>query len=116
MLLARDVLDKQLVDKSGRPMGRVDGIVIAFRPGTRPEVKAIELGSVVVARRLHPRIGRWVLRLARRYHWNGIYRIPWHRIAVGRRGLRADLAAERTRALKVERWLRDEIIARIPGS
>ena len=32
--LIRDVLDNQLVDRDGRRMGRVDGIVAELREGT----------------------------------------------------------------------------------
>ncbi len=31
--LVRDVLDKQLVDREGRPFGKVDGIVLEVRDG-----------------------------------------------------------------------------------
>ncbi|HWI12652.1 MAG TPA: hypothetical protein VNT02_00280 [Burkholderiales bacterium] len=114
MLLVRDVLDKQLVDKTGRKMGRVDGILMTVHKDEPPEVRAIELGSVVLARRVHPRVGSWMARLARRLRLNGVYRISWRRIAVGK-DIRADILGERTRALKLERWLRDRVIARIPG-
>lgn len=114
MLLVRDVLDKQLVDKTGRKMGRVDGILVSMHKEQPPEVKAIELGSVVLARRVHPRVGSWIARLASRLRLTGVYRISWRRISVGR-DIRADIVGERTRALKLERWLRDRVIARIPG-
>jgi sporulation protein YlmC with PRC-barrel domain len=115
MLLVRDVLDKQLIDKAGRKMGRVDGIVIALHEGKPPEVRAIELGSVVLGRRLHERVGRWLQHLAGRCGWNGVYRIPWRRITVTKQEIRVSMTAERTRVLIVERWLRDRIIGRIPG-
>jgi len=115
VLLARDVLDKQLIDKTGRRMGRVDGIVIALHQGRPPEVRAIELGSAVLGRRLHERVGRWLQHLAGRWGWNGVYRIPWRRITVMKHEIRAGMIAERTRALVVERWLRERIVGRIPG-
>src|SRR5947207_112289 len=59
MDLVRDLLDRQLVDKHGRNIGRVDGILLELRPDGAPRVAAMELGSVTLARRLHPALGRW---------------------------------------------------------
>jgi len=56
--LIRDVLDKQVVDRHGREMGRVDSIVIAVRPNRPPQVTAIEMGPAVLAYRVHPVFGR----------------------------------------------------------
>ena len=60
MDLIRDVLDNQIVDREGRNMGRVDGIVGELRPGQPVRVACIELGPPTLAGRLHPRLGEWV--------------------------------------------------------
>jgi sporulation protein YlmC with PRC-barrel domain len=60
MELVRDVLDKQIVDRNGRPAGRVDGIVLEVRDGRPPRVVAIAVGPVVLGQRLHAAVGRWV--------------------------------------------------------
>lgn len=60
MDLVRDVLDKQVIDRNGRPMGRVDGIVLELRDGAPPRVDALAIGPAVLGERLHPAIGRWV--------------------------------------------------------
>ena len=56
MDLARDLLDKLLVDRNQRPLGRVEGIVLELR-ADRPAAgrAAMEVGLVTAARRLHPR-------------------------------------------------------------
>lgn len=56
--LIRDVLDKEVVDRHGREMGRVDSIVIALRPNRQPQVTAIEIGPAVLAYRVRPVLGR----------------------------------------------------------
>ena len=56
--LIHDVLDKEVVDRHGRPMGRVDSIVIALRPNGPPQVTAIEMGPAVLAYRVRPLLGR----------------------------------------------------------
>ena len=56
--LGRDVLDKQVVDRDGIKMGRVDGLVLEVREGHAPRIEAIEMGGVVLAARIHPRLAR----------------------------------------------------------
>lgn len=118
MFLVRDMLDKQLVDRGGKPLGRIDGIVIRTEPGARPRVYAAELGPLVNARRLHPRIGRWVAAIARRLGQRRPrpYRIPWAKLTRRENDVKADVTAERTRAYSWERWLRAHVIGRIPGA
>ena len=82
MDLVRDVLDTKVVDRHGREMGRVDGIVLHATDGRPPRVSAIELGPAVLGHRLHPVVGRWVAGIE---HSLGIdqgrpLRIPFRRV------------------------------------
>jgi hypothetical protein len=52
MDLVRDVLDKRVVDRNGRDVGRVDRIVLRVRAGQPPRVTAIEIGPSALAHRL----------------------------------------------------------------
>jgi hypothetical protein len=56
--LIHDVLDKAVIDRHGRDMGRVDSIVLALRPNRHPQVVAIEIGPAVLAYRVRPIFGR----------------------------------------------------------
>jgi sporulation protein YlmC with PRC-barrel domain len=60
MNIARDVLDEQVVDRNGREMGRVDGIVLRVRDNQPPEVSELLIGASVLGFRLHAVIGRFV--------------------------------------------------------
>ena len=116
MDLVRDLLDEKVIDRHGREMGRVDDIALEIRDGAPPRVSAIELGPVVVARRLHPTLGRWVAALEQAL---GIaegrpLRIPFADFTI-RDAVRADRAFGETAAATVERRLR-AIISAIPGS
>jgi hypothetical protein len=118
MDLVRDVLDKQLHDRKLRNMGKVDGLIVELRDGQRPQVTYIEVGGTTLAYRLGDRLARWAMAWRRRWA-NGSplsYRIPWSKVAEV--GLDIDLAldGEETPALAWERWLRDHVIGRIPGS
>jgi sporulation protein YlmC with PRC-barrel domain len=61
--LVRDVLDKLVVDRNGREMGRVDGIVLEQLDGMPARMIALQIGPSVLAHRLHPILGRWVAAL-----------------------------------------------------
>ena len=57
--LVRDLLDTKVVDRDGREMGRVDGVVLEIGGGGAPRVAAIEIGAEVLFRRVRPFFGRW---------------------------------------------------------
>ena len=59
----RDILDKQLLDRKGIKIGKVDGLVVTMSPRARPRIAFIEIGSITLARRLGPRTARLVARL-----------------------------------------------------
>src|ERR1043166_5058301 len=63
MDLVRDLLDKRVVDRHGRDMGRVDSVVMEYRDGAPPQVTAIEIGPAVLAFRVRPMLGRVVAAL-----------------------------------------------------
>ncbi|HEX6536257.1 MAG TPA: hypothetical protein VF041_16820 [Gemmatimonadaceae bacterium] len=119
MELGRDVLDKLLVDRQRRPMGRVDGLVLVCPPDEPPRVTAIECGAGTLGARLPRWLGWAVARLARRFGARGgaPYRIEWSRVSrIGHREIEIDVDGPRSGALATERWLRDHVVARIPGA
>ena len=118
MDLIRDVLDNQLVDRHQRKMGKVDGIVIELRENEPPRLAYIEVGAVVLAQRLHPRLGRWALALKRKtgFGTDEAFRIPWSKVLDIGIDVDVDLTAQETPALNVERWVREHIIEHIPGA
>ena len=115
--VARDLLDKQVRDRAGRPMGRADSVALTLLGDGRLRVDAIVIGPVALAQRASPRLGRWAAPLER---W---LRIPGKRPTVvpldklSRQGVEiaADVLSGETAAMvleqRLQRWL-----ARIPGS
>ena len=116
--LVRDVLDKQLVDEEENEMGRVDGIVIDVADDGPPRVDHLELGFVVLAERLHWRFAnlaewlrRWSVRKTERQH------VAWTKVVdVNRHHVKVSVRVEDTPAFDWERWLRDHVVTKIPGS
>ncbi|WP_245763183.1 hypothetical protein [Paraburkholderia diazotrophica] len=113
------MLDKQLVDRHGAKMGRIDSIVVELRQGRPPEIVAIETGSVAMARRIGERAARWVARLARSVGGAGCtepYRIPWSHVRRIGIDIQVDVDVSDTPLGDSQRWLREHVIERIPGS
>ena len=116
MDVARDLLDKQVVDRNGRMLGRVDGIVLDRYEDGPPRLAAILIGPVALGFRLHPALGRWMAALERTFglERGRPVRIDVRRISRIGRYVRTDLASSETAAFAVERRLR-RWVGKIPG-
>jgi hypothetical protein len=116
--IIRDILDKQLIDKEETKMGRVDGVVLSIGDGP-PRIDHFELGFAVLARRVHPRLERWLLALRKRWSPRRTARqtVPWSAVQdINPHAIQLDLNALETPAFDWERWLRKHVVAKIPGS
>ena len=117
--LVRDILDQELVDRNGTNMGRVDGIVLAIDGDEPPRIDHFELGFVVLARRLHPRVEKWVEAIRGRWSVRKEARqiVPWASVAeITLNHVKIDVDASETSAFAWEQWLRDHVVKKIPGS
>lgn len=118
MDIIRDVLDNQLVDRHQRKIGRVDGIVAELRDGQPPRLAYLEVGFPVLARRLHPRLERWIVAIQSRWgaKQQTPFQIPWSKILDVGIDVDVDLSAEDTPLIAYEKWLEEHVIGRIPGA
>ena len=117
MHLVRDLLDKKVVDRNGREMGRVDGIVLDIGGATPPRVTAIQIGPSTAAHRVRPFLGRLASALERvlAIDEGRPLRIPFDSILSIEDHVRVDLVANETPALTLERRLR-KLVGSIPGA
>jgi sporulation protein YlmC with PRC-barrel domain len=116
MYIGREILDQQLVDRTGVNMGKVDGVVLELRDGLPPRVAAVLTGGHLMARRLHPLIESWMRRLTRRWgpKQDTPFRIPWSQVK--KIGVDVKVDVEAADGIPWEHWVRDHIISRIPGA
>ena len=116
--LVHDVLDKQVLDAAGAPMGCVDGIGLELRPGEPPRVAFVEIGAVALARRVGRRLARWIAGLERRLGVSAgrPLRIPWPRVRDIGIDVEVDVSFRHSRASAWERWIERVIVSRIPGA
>ena len=106
-----DLLDRQLLDPDGVPITTVDDLELTdpadpahLDPDARPELSNLLTGPVLATRVFggRPPSSRFV-------------RIPWRVVADVDVVLHTGVAADSLDASWVERWMRDHVIARIPG-
>jgi hypothetical protein len=67
MYLARDVLDKELVDKNGHKIGKVDDLLLEMTADGLPRVRCIQSGQGTLAGHLPAwiqRVSRWIHAIA----------------------------------------------------
>ncbi len=117
MDLIRDILDNKVVDRNGRDVGRVDGMVLHAVDGQPPRLAAIEIGPSVLGHRIHPLLGRCVAGLE---HALGIdegrpLRIPFRTVLDVNNHVKVDLAVGETSAATLEKRLR-RWVAALPWS
>ena len=115
--LIHDVLDKEVVDRHGREMGRADTIVITLQSNRQPQVTAIEIGPAVLAYRVRPIFGRLMSALERAL---GIdegrpLRIPFGDVLGISAHIKVDRAFGETAAATLEHRLR-KWAGSLPGS
>jgi hypothetical protein len=111
--LIRDVLDKQLLDRHGVKFSKVDGLTAIWEPNQQPRVAFVELGAVVLARRVGVRTERWISRLLSVRGSPEAVQIPWECITdigvdieVAVDSKRLDLAGWRG-------WLRENVLSKV---
>lgn len=113
-----ELLDRQLVDPEGRLAGKVDDLQLELRVDGPPIVTDILAGPGALARRIGGRLGAWIASVHARLHSGSgdpatislgvVSRIDDHvTLAVSRE----DLAT-----FEAEDWVRDHVIAKLPGS
>jgi hypothetical protein len=118
MHLVRDVMDKKLVDRENRDMGRVDGLAMHAGSGSQPRITHILVGGTTPWMRLSPVLARASAKLARLWGPKSAepVRIAWSRVQAVDKDIKLDVLAPETGAIDWEIWIAHHIIKRIPGS
>lgn len=113
-----DLLDRQIVDSEGEPVGKVDDLELLETEHGGYQVVALLLGPEAYGRRVGGSIGRWISHTGRRLAMTSEpIRIPLE--LVERIGVRVELKVrldDLDRPNRLDRWLSDNLIGRIPGA
>lgn len=120
LLLALQLLDRQIVDRHGKLAGKVDDLEISLPGGGGPPVvTALLTGRGALADRLGGRLGRFAAALSRRLVAGDRERpgrVPVSRIADIGNHVTVALDADEMPTYAVEAAVRHGIVEHIPGS
>jgi sporulation protein YlmC with PRC-barrel domain len=119
MLIGFHLLDRQILDCDGAPVGKVDDVELDRGPDGVLYVAALLSGQQALGDRIGGRLGRWIAGTARRlspdYH-RGPIRIPFDLVAEITSAVNLSVRRELLPDPPLETWLREHLIGRIPGA
>ena len=113
------LLDRQITDPAGDPVGKVDDVELNQLPDGRVQVSALLVGQEALGRRLGGSLGRWMAGTARRLHPSDTYqplRIPLDQVAGTDSAVHIRLRRQVLATPPLEQWLDEHLISRIPGA
>jgi hypothetical protein len=113
------LLDRQIVDKNGLLAGKVDDLELTFPDGTEepPFISAILSGPGVLARRVRRREGGWLEALSTKLtEQTDPPRISFGVVKKIDNHVELTVSREHLDASRLEAWVRDHIISKIPGA
>jgi sporulation protein YlmC with PRC-barrel domain len=119
MLIGFDLLDRQIVDADGEPVGKVDDVELTYGDDGVPSVTALLCGQQALGERIGGALGRWIVATARRMSEppdRPPIRIPMSFIAEVTSAINLSVRRELLTDPPLEIWLRDHLIGRIPGA
>ncbi|MEU1840771.1 hypothetical protein [Micromonospora chersina] len=117
--LAKQVLDRQIVDVDGRLVGRVDDIAFAVDEEGYPYVDCLLTGQGALGQRIGGRVGRLLVAVADRFTDDPPVpplRVPLDQVDRVDSAVRLRCPATDLPPSPVESWLRRHLIDRIPGA
>lgn len=119
MLIGFDLLDRQILDRDGEPVGKVDDVELALGEDGTPYVAALLVGQQALGDRMGGWLGRWLADVARRLapdRERGPIRIPYDLVAELNSAVNLAVSRDLLPDPPLEVWLRDHLVARIPGA
>lgn len=114
------LLDRQIVDNDGQPVGKVDDVELVLDEATgRLRVTALLSGQQVLGERIGGRLGGLLAGIARRLHPvenPPPLRIELTQVASIGSAVKLSIRRDDMPTPPLEQWLGDQFIDRIPGA
>jgi len=111
------LLDRQVVDRDGRRLCNVDDLELEIGEDGHPYVTSILVGSRVLGRRIGGRLGHWMDAISSRLaDSDELPSIDFGYVVEIGNDIKLSRSREELRVDPLERWVHDNVIARIPGS
>jgi sporulation protein YlmC with PRC-barrel domain len=119
LFIGFDLLDRQILDREGLPVGNVDDVEMAVAEDGTLSVSALLVGAQAWGDRLGGRLGDTIAGMATRLQRRtppGPIRIPIDIVRDTGAAVTLSLSRDLLTEPELETWLREHVIARIPGS
>jgi sporulation protein YlmC with PRC-barrel domain len=119
LLVGFHLLDRQVLDRDGRPLGKVDDVEFAIDGNGQIRLAALLLGPQALGERLGSRLGRLIADAARRLHpaeHPDPVRVPYEWVADIGSAVALSVPYDRLPEPTMEAWLREHVIDKIPGA
>ena len=110
------LLDRQVVDRDGRLLCKVDDVELQPDADGGLVVTAILIGPRALGPRLGGRLGHWMSSIAARLAHNPMPRIEFSRVTDIGSAITVTGGADQLHLAPLEDWVDEHIISRIPGS
>jgi sporulation protein YlmC with PRC-barrel domain len=112
------LMDRQVVDFAGQPIGKVDDVELRPDEHGRLQVTALLLGQQVLGERIGGALGRWMAGIAKRLQSDGYepLRIGIEHVSDLGSAITIGLRRETLPTPPLEQWLGEHLINRIPGA
>jgi sporulation protein YlmC with PRC-barrel domain len=117
MFLGFHLLDRQVMDRDGLLVGKVDDLELSDEDP--PRVVALLLGPQALGERMGGWLGRFLADAARRLRGPGDpdpIRVPYDQVAEINTAVHLRIRRELLPEPALEVWLREHVIGRIPGA
>jgi sporulation protein YlmC with PRC-barrel domain len=113
------LLDRQIVDPAGAKIGKVDDVELEVGEQGELRIAALLVGQHVLGERIKGPVGRWLAAVATRLHPDGRpqpLRISFEHVTKVSSEVIIGQRQELFEPPPLEKWLRDNLIGRIPGA
>jgi sporulation protein YlmC with PRC-barrel domain len=117
MLVGFHLLDRQVVDRAGLLVGKVDDVELS--DGDPPRIRALLLGPQALAGRLDGWLGRYLAGATGRLRGGDDrdpVRIPYDQVSTVDTAVHLRIHRELLPEPRLEAWLREHLVDRIPGA
>ncbi|MEV4710844.1 hypothetical protein [Micromonospora sp. NPDC049374] len=117
--ISQELLDRQLVDRDGRLVGKVDDVEFALDADGVPYLRSLLSGPGALGQRVGGRLGRMLVLTAERFVTDrpmAPLRIPYALVGRVDSAVWLRVRADELPTSPVEEWLRRHLIDRIPGA
>lgn len=119
MLVGLNLLDRQIVDRDGDPVGKVDDVEFGVGDDGVPYVVALLVGQEVLGERIGGELGSWLAGSARRMRTDRHpkpLRIGYDLVSEVDAAVRLSVKRDLLPDAPLENWLREHLVRRIPGA